>query len=394
MKYKILICFFCIPFLAQSQIGREFKSSQINGDFTQCIEKDYENLKLDNQGKPIIPSQALLEYLHFYENGWVLETQCFEYKGKEKELSSRILIQREDSIIKKATVYYYRQGKEKQLREHRSNSENGQIVSEEVYSSGKNVGSAKYQYGKKNSAIKYEVIQVTNLNRKTEFYTESDQNGVVFSAQINNVDTIMRLKRIEQFGDSIYKSILVNTNRTTGKDDSILLLNRTWFDSFNNPIMNLKQMTALTEPPPGEPKSVNYVSTFKYLMTDKAIKTKTKVKSIEMLYGGWKNAENNIDLFFEPEGENGQQRLFGSSYLSKSNEPTVEEHLANQTIWIFMLKQEFKYSHWKINENGELMVTLNNGSVLKFIMEFDYQTLILKPQMEDLEGELRLTKTK
>ena len=382
-----------LPLLIYSQISREFESKKINGDFIQVIEKDYENVKLDKNGKPILPKNAIEEYLHFYENGYSVETQAFEYNEHSKELSWRVLIKRNGSAINNAKLYSYNRGKERLLREHSAIVEDGKLRTEKIIKNGKEVATVQYTYGNINGAINFEVINLSSSYRTVDFYTEFDKYGTVFSAQINEIDTIMSLRRIEVHGDSIRKSILINKKINSNSLDSILFIERTWFDSNNNPTMDLKQMIALTEPPAGEPKTANFVSTYSYLNSENKIKTASSPPTNEELYGAWRNESNNIEIFFEPKRSSGEQRFYGSSYLLKSTEPSIEEYLANGKIWIFMLKQEFKSGSWIINEQDELKVILKNGSILTFSIILDNNILILKPKMKDMKGELRFSKS-
>ena len=71
----------------------------------------------------------------------------------------------------------------------------------------------------------------------------------------------MTMRRIEYEGDSIHHAIVVNQSSMQGGVDSILLIERTWFDANHNPVMNLQRMIALTEPPEGQPKTMNFLST-------------------------------------------------------------------------------------------------------------------------------------
>ena len=389
MKYLISICFTLFPFLIFSQISREFNSSKVNGNFVQFIEKSYDDVKLDENGIPIVPKNADQESIHFLKDGYSVESRFHEIENGKKELSLKITLERKGPIIHLAEIYSYRRGKEHLLRSHIANVKNGRIVSEIIKKNGKEVGKVQYSSGSINQGTNYETINLNNYGRQIKFYTERDNNGVVFSAQINGIDTVMILKRIESQGDSINKSIAINKNLKEESSDSVLIIERTWFDTYHNPIMDLTQMIALTEPPPGQPKTMNYLSTFTYLNDENSIKTTSSVMSSEKLHGAWQNEANNIELFFEP-NHNGKQRLFGSSYLLKSNEPTIEQYQYNKSLWIFMLKQDYKPSIWKLNNDKTLTITLSNGSILTFLAVLDNSTLILKPKMKNMERELRL----
>ena len=390
MKYLKLVFLSILPHLVFSQIGRELKSIKINGNYVQLIEKIYKNVKINREGVPIVPKKPMEEILYLLEDGYNIEMRCYNFFGMKKKLLCRVSLDRSGSMITGAELFAYSKGKEFLFRSHTAIVRDGKLVSEKIMNNGKVIGTAHYSYGVKNEDIKYEIIELININKiKSKIYTESDDQGILFSRKIIESDTILTLKRIETQGDSIKKSIMVSKNRKTNKADSVLLIERTWFDFNKNPTMVLEQRIVLTEPAPGEPKSMNSMSTFSYLDSDNMVETKSPILATESLYGAWRNEANNIELFFEPK-RNGKQRFYGFSYLGEKNGPTVEQFLSNNTIWIFMLKQEFNEGSWVLNNDGTIAITIPNGSILTFFAVLDNKTLVLKPKIKNMKGELRL----
>jgi hypothetical protein len=381
------------PVMVYSQIGREIKTIEANGDYVQIIEQSYENVKIDRNGRPVIPQKTTDEYLYIMEGGYNIETRYYQISGKEKELEFRIAIDRDGAVINTAELYYYSHGKESLLRSHSAKAENGRIVSETIHNTRGEIGNCTYSYGAKNAAISYEVLELENINKiKTTFYTESDDQGTLFAAQVMGSDTLMKSKRIEIQGDTLKKSLLISKNRMTNKVDSVILIERSWFDAEQNLTMEMKEMIALTEPPEGEPKAMNFLSVFSYLDKDNARPNSSSLPEIEALYGAWRNEVNNLELFFEP-FNNGAQRFYGSSYLLESNAPTPEEYLAKNRIWIYLLKQDFQHGSWSFDGDKTMTITLANGSILTFELSMDGNTLVLKPTMENMEGVLRFAKS-
>ena len=387
---QISVCFILLPILVYSQIGREFNMGKVNGPFNQFIEKSYEGIELDKNGIPIVPTLAEHECINEVKEGFTVESFCEDVGSDLMDLSIRVVINRSGPAINSLEIYSSRKNEESLLRAHRTEVKDGKITSEKIIKDGKVIGEVEYSYGEINEQVSYERMNFENLGRQIEFYTEKDNDGIVFSMQVNDADTVMLLRRTEFQGDSIRSSIVINKNPSTGTIDSILLEQRIWYDAHRNPVMDFQKMIALTDPPEGEPNEMSFLSTFTYKKVDESNDKSNSIEPIENLYGAWRNESNNVEIFFEPNFDGGEQRFFGSSYLLESAEPTPEEHLANKTIWIYMLKQDYRTGVWEIDEKNNLIITLADGSILTFSISLKNKTLILRPMMEDLEGELRL----
>lgn len=382
-----------VPVFLSAQIGREFKTVKVNGDVVQSLEKFYENVALDENGAPVLPEKGAIETLNFYQDGYLIESQNFEYQDSVKALSSRVLLKRDGEAIRLAEIYTYHHDKESLLRSHEAVIKNGKLISEKIRNDKKDLGTVQYAYGKTTKGLDFESIAADGNNAAVVYYTESDEHGLVFSMETMGTDTLIQQYFLENQGDTLRKSLIISRNSGNISPDSVLVIERTWLDHNGNPILNLKQMEALSEPPAGEPKTANFVSSFTYEY-DKNIAIKAPVlPDQETIFGAWQSRANNLELFFEPESVNGKPRMYGTSYLSKSNEPTVEELLEAGEIWKYMLKQDFAPGTWSLDKNGELTIILNNSSILLFSAEMDFKTLVLKPKMKDMKGELRLVKS-
>ena len=391
MKYPFVLLFLLFTIILSAQIGREFNKDKVNRNVAQITEKDYENVKLDKNGTPILPKKAIRETVHFYEDGYRVEAQYFDLEKKKKELYSRVLLKRKGTAVHSVEIYTYSFGKESLLRKHEAVIKDGKLFSEKISNSTKEMGSAQYFYGKTKKGLDFEVIDLKNYNRKVKYYTESDEYGKVFSTQLNGTDTVMLLHLLERQGDTLSTWLLIHRKRNSSPD-SIKLTERKWLDANDNLILHLMQFDALTEPPPGEPESANFASAFSNHYNKDIVKKANVFPKKETLFGPWRSEVNNLELFFEPESVNGKPRFYGSSYLSKSNEPTVEEYMAAGEIWKYILKQGLGRGTWSFNEDGEIIIRLKNGSTLLFTAEMDLNTLVLKPKMKGMEGVLRLVK--
>jgi|GEM_PF-2511076 len=388
--------FMClIPVSIFAQIGREFKFDKINGDTVKSTEIAYGNTSLDENGVPILPEKGDNETVNFYQGGYLVESQYFEYQGAKRELSSRIILARTDAAVRQATIYTFHRGKESLLRAHKAEIANGKVIAEEIRNDrNENIGTVQYAYGKTSDDLDYEWIDAVGNRGSRKFYTVTDQHGVVFSMETFANDTLISHQRIEARGDTLHRSLLVNKKGVNNLPDSVLITVRKWLDGHGNPVLVLTQMKALTEPPPGEPQSINYVSAISYEYGKAAPKVgENRLDPIE-LYGAWRSEFNNMELFFEPKSDDGTQSLYGSSYLLNANEPSVEQYLAEGEIWKFMLKQDYKPGSWSLEEDGTLKVILSNASILSFWAYLEYNTLVLRPHMKDLKGELRLVKSR
>lgn len=394
MRFLLILLQSSIPFIVFCQIGREFKFEKVNGNVSQSTVIDYDNLKLDKTGKPILPSKAAdNETLNFYKHGYLIESQQYDLEKMKKEVSKRILVNRKESAINSVEVYTYSRGKESLLRVHETKLNKGQIVSEEVRDeNNKLLGTATYSYGTTDANLEFERIAFSGNRRNAEYYSEKDKFGNLIELESNKKDTVMYLERLIQEGDSINKSLIISKKGWNNSPDSILITRQKWFDNKHNPILLLTKMEAISKPPPGEPTTVNFVSSITYHYGNLPKNDRNNIPSQTEIFGGWVNKQNNIELFFEPQTVNGKPRVFGSSYSSKSNEPSIDELLANGEIWKFMLKQDFKYGTWTLDEEGELRIVLSNESVLLFSTKIEFNALILQPKMKDMKGTLKLVK--
>lgn len=385
-----------MTFGCNAQIGREFKFEKIKGDTVRSTEVSCENTQLDENGKPILTEKAERKTVNFYQKGYLVESQNFECDGETTDLSIRILLKRAGSAVRSAEVYSYWRGKESLLQAYDAEIENGKIVSEKIRNQQNEIiGDVQYLYGKTDKGLDFEWIDLVGNRGSKTFYTESDEHGTVFSMETFADDTLMSLTRLERQGDTLTKSLLVAQSNWNTFRDSVLMTVRKWFDSKGNPTLILTQMEALTAPPPGEPKATNFVSSISYQYGKSAVRQARNFPNQEEIVGAWRSESNNLELFFEPESDNGKPRMYGTSYLSKSNEPSLEQLQAAGEVWKFMLKQDFAPGTWTLDDkNGNLTIVLKNGSVLEFSTTLDIKTLVLTPTMKGMNGSLRLVKSK
>ena len=111
---------------------REFNFEKLNGDQIKSIELDFEDVKIDKKGLPVLPKKSYNETVNFYKDGYLMESVRYDYSGKKKELSSRVLLSRFDSVVNQVQVFYYRNDKESLLRVHTAEVENGKIIKEDI----------------------------------------------------------------------------------------------------------------------------------------------------------------------------------------------------------------------------------------------------------------------